>query len=307
MIHCCRAVRLDLDGFGVEMRKSLLLLFIACLISLLAACNLPLQSTPVEEQSPEAIYTAAAETISARLAQTELAAPITLPSETSILPVEQPSNTTAPSNTPEPTNTPESTLTPTPSETPTPTENPEAIFTDDFSDTSGWYKYQEDDYGFLYADDGYHIYNNVLGAAYWSILAREYTRVGLEVDGTRLAGPDDGYYGVVCRFADDGDNYYALVISDNGFYGIAMMEDGEFDFLDTGTDEAGIIHRGMESTNRVRGDCAGNRLVLYANGQQLLETWDDTFSTGDIGLIAGNRLSGDGVDVLFDNFAILQP
>ena len=87
----------------------------------------------------------------------------------------------------------------------------------------------------------------------WSIREQTFSNVGLEVDGTRLAGADDSYFGVICNFSDDGDNYYALVIGDDGFYGLGLMEDGEFEFLDSGMDESGAIKTGEGATNRMRG------------------------------------------------------
>lgn len=67
----------------------------------------------------------------------------------------------------------------------------------------------------------------------WSVRNTTYTDVILEVDAARSAGPEDGYYGLVCRQVDQ-DNYYGLVISSNGFYGIGKMEAGTFGFLKKG-------------------------------------------------------------------------
>jgi hypothetical protein len=95
------------------------------------------------------------------------------------------------------------------------------------------------------------------------------------------------------------------VISSNGDYGIAKMEEGEFEFIQEGTDQAGVI-KPDDETNRVRADCIGETLTLYANGQRLLEVQDDDFENGNVGLVAGTRQQP-GVQALFDNFAILRP
>ena len=95
------------------------------------------------------------------------------------------------------------------------------------------------------------------------------------------------------------------MISPDGSYGIAKMENGEDEFLAEGQDQTGIIHRG-DAPNRVRGECIGETLTLYANGQKLLEVDDDDLLSGDVGLLAGTRLSG-GIEVLFTYFAILEP
>ncbi|MFH1636317.1 MAG: hypothetical protein ABIG63_20220 [Chloroflexota bacterium] len=281
---------------------------VGLVVALLAGC-LPTQQ-PADTPSLDAVFTSAAETIVAQYTADAAANPpaiepptVTLTAPALVEPTHPPEPTSPP--TLEPTIT--STLAPTETSMPTTTSIPEAIFEDDFSDTSVWYTVQEDDYGFEYADNGYHISNDILNGAIWSLREIAFADVRLDVDVTRKAGPADGYFGVVCRFSGDGTDYYALVIGDDGFYGILKMDDGELEFLESGTDNAGIIQRGQGETNRVSGVCSGDLLTVYANDQQLLEVWDDTFSSGDIGLVAGNKLTGAGVDVLFDNFAIFRP
>jgi hypothetical protein len=211
----------------------------------------------------------------------------------------------AASVTPEPIFTDTPTLTATASQTSTPILD--AILEDDFSNTSLWYVAQDDNYGFEYQDGGYRIYNQILNGTIWSIRGFEYQDIRLEADAVRLDGPEDGYFGVVCRLANDGEDYYALVIGDNGFYGILRMLGGESEFLETGIDEEGIIHRGQGKMNRVSGVCTGSQLEVFANGQRLLSLVDNSLSSGDVGLVVGNRLSGSGIDVLFDNFALVKP
>ena len=279
-------------------------LLIALLLSslLFAGCNIPFAQV-TQEIPPDALYTAAAQTVIAKFTQE-------VPASTEPVAEESIADTPIP-ELPEPTqtmmltDTPAPTLTPT--ETPTATDIPNAILEDDFSDEAGWFTDEQDNYLFEFKDGGYRIYNNVLGAGYWSVRYQEFDDIRIEVDTKKLAGPEDGFYGVVCRFGDDGADYYALVISANGFYGVLKMEDDEKEFLESGIDEKGIIRRGTGDINRVAGVCNGNRLVLIVNGEQLLEIYDDTFTTGDIGLIAGNRRTAAGIDVLFDNFAILWP
>jgi len=141
----------------------------------------------------------------------------------------------------------------------------------------------------------------------WSIREKDYSSVAIEVDGTRLEGSDDSYFGVVCKLVDEGDNYYALVIGDNGFYGFGLMEEGEFEFLESGIDETGIIDRGLGETNRIRGVCNGNHYMIYANGELLLELWDDTQEEGVVGLVVGNQRSDLGSEFRFNDFAITLP
>jgi hypothetical protein len=141
--------------------------------------------------------------------------------------------------------------------TATVTEAPaEVVFEEDFEQGTGWHTDQNDSFGFEFVDGGYRIYVNIINAPVWSIRGTDEPDVRLEVDGSRTAGPDSGYYGLVCRHQDE-DNYYALVISPGGTYGIAKNEDGEFTFLEEGAAPANTI-RGGDEVNRVRADCIGD-------------------------------------------------
>jgi len=268
------------------------------LFFLLAGCNLP-DSQPEAESSPDALYTIVAQTVIAQYTADAAA------KQTNSKPV----TATPTHHTPTPTQTlsPTAGLTLSPSPTLTRTKISAAILEDDFSDTTAWYAASEDKFGFEYTEGGYRIYNEILNAAIWSVRELTYSDIRIEVEATRKSGPEDGYYGVVCRFHDEGFNYYALVIGDNGFFGILKMAGGKIEFLETGIDENEVIQRGEGATNRISGICAGQKLTLSVNGEQLLEVLDDSFATGDIGMVVGNRLTADGTNVVFDNFALLLP
>ena len=65
------------------------------------------------------------------------------------------------------------------------------------------------------------------------------------------------------------------------------------------------INKSM-AVNHLRADCIGNTLTFYVNGFQIAQAQDSTLPSGDVGLIAGT-FAEPGVDVLFDNFVVLQP
>ncbi len=273
-----------------------LIISILLVLLLLVGCNLPVSSgSATETVSPNAVSTAAAETVEAQLSPTEITPQ-----------VEEPGPTLTPS-TLVTTSTVEPIPTATPTEVPTSTEIPEIIYFDDFSDGSSWYVHEDDRYGFRYAADGYHIYNNIANGLIWSIREQNYMHIALEVSGTRLSGPADSYFGVVCNFSNEGDNYYALVIGDDGFYGLGLMEESEFEFLESGTDGTDIIKHGQGETNRIRGVCNGGHFLIYANGELLLDAWDDSLEEGIVGIVVGNKHSGDGTEFRFNDFAVTWP
>jgi hypothetical protein len=261
----------------------------------LVGCTLP--GTPaLPSLDPGPAYTQAAATIIAGLTQVAPSLPEATPTQTP--PVA--SDTPAPSETP----LPSPTSTPLPSETPSPTPALEKVlFQDDFEGNTSWFTEDNDRFRLQYQDDGYAIRVDIPNAPVWSVRNQDLTDVILEVDAARIDGPANGYFGLTCRHQDD-NNYYLLLISSSGDYGIAKVADGEFNFLDQGTDQEGVI-QGGDATNRLRAECIGDRLILIANGHQLLETQDDDFDSGDIGLVVKTRKET-GLDILFDNFTLLE-
>lgn len=266
------------------------------LLAILAGCGPATQGpTPVQEG---ALYTQAAQTFVAGLTLTAPAATQPPASATS-LPA---TATLAPSATPLPTDTPVPSATLAPSDTPT--GIPNTIYEEDFADETGWFTADEDEFIFEFANDGYRITNQLYNASVWSIRDVDEQDVRLEVDARRTEGPENGLYGLMCRQEDD-ENYYAFLIGAENIYAIAKMEDGEYETLKEGTVPAGVL-RGGSQMDRIRADCVSDSLTLYANGQQLAQVDDDDFSNGAVGLVA--KTSPDpGLEVLFDNFAIIRP
>jgi hypothetical protein len=289
--------------FSKQSRQILAILVSLVLFS--AGCNFSTQtSTPF----PAAEYTAAAQTLVMELTQN---APGQTPTssivETAIPPTEiPPATATFPEISPTQTPLPTGTSTPTASITPmlAPTNSFIKVFEDDFSSEEGWYTEEGDEFGFKFVDDGYMIYVNFTNGAVVSYRERDYADVSLEADIARNSGPSDSYYGLTCRLQDL-TNYYSLVISPDGSFAIIRMLDGKLKYILEGTAPAGVIRSGNE-TNRVRADCIGQTLTIFANGQKLGEIQDDNFSSGYVGLTAGNRMQT-GIEAVFHFFAIYTP
>jgi len=186
-----------------------------------------------------------------------------------------------------------------------PTSAGSVLYQDDFSDLStGWARYEDADYQTEYQDGGYRIYVAKDQYTVWSHPGLTLTDAQIEVDATRTGGPDNGEFGVICRY-QDGDNYYALKVSSDGYYGINKRKDGEWNTL-VDWQSSAAIRQGDGALNRLRADCAGDRLALSVNGELLVETRDSEFVSGDIGLLAGTFEEG-GTNVLFDNLVVRQP
>jgi len=184
---------------------------------------------------------------------------------------------------------------------------PEGIlFQDDFSDTSsGWDRVDVEE-GITDYDDGvYRIFVNTDNTDVWTNPGLDFSDTVIEVEATKVGGPDDNDFGVVCRY-NDTENFYFFIISSDGFYALGKVVDAVQELL--GESEmimADAINTG-NATNNIQASCIGSTLIFSVNGTQLTSVEDTTFSSGDVGLIAGT-FDTPGTDIHFDNFIVRQP
>jgi len=181
------------------------------------------------------------------------------------------------------------------------------LFEDDFSDpSSGWDNIEDADGITGYYNGSYRILINKSDWYFWSTPGLNYSDVIVDVDATKIGGPDNNEFGLICRYTD-AQNFYIFSISSDGFYGITKFIDGtqsgvgsdDMKFNDT------AIHLGA-STNHIRAACVGDNLTLEVNNQVLADFKDTDLTTGDIGLIA-STFTDPGTDISFDNFVASRP
>ncbi|MBN1668263.1 MAG: hypothetical protein JW862_14315 [Anaerolineales bacterium] len=187
-------------------------------------------------------------------------------------------------------------------------ELPEGVlFQDDFSNTSsGWDRVNIAGDGITdYENDQYRILVETTQTDVWANPGLDFTDTVIEVEATKVGGSDDNDFGVICRYQDT-QNFYFFIISSDGYYGIGKVENGNQSQIDgDGMDYSDAIKQG-NTTNDLRVDCIGNQLTLYVNGTSVSSATDSTFSSGDVGLLAGT-FSEPGTDILFDNIVVRQP
>ena len=190
--------------------------------------------------------------------------------------------------------------------TPTPAAQPgDTLFYDDFSNpATGWEHFTSAEGTMDYDGGGYRFLVNALQANFWSTPGKSFKDVRMEVDVAKINGPDENRIGLVCRFVEN--NYYFFMVSSDGYYTIGKYIGGnaiqlgqsEMQYSDT-------IHTGL-AVNHLRADCVGNSLTFYVNGDPVAQAQDADLVEGDVGLLAGT-FAQPGVDVIFDNFVVLQP
>jgi len=187
-----------------------------------------------------------------------------------------------------------------------PTNSGDLLFQDGFNDpSSGWDQVRSQEGLTDYENDRYRIHVNATNADYWSNPGLYFMNVQIEVDAGNNGGPDDNDYGVLCRYQNT-ENFYFLIISSDGYYGIGIVEGGEQRLLDPPQMyQSNSIHTGL-GANHIKVICDGPRLALTVNGEFIAEAYDSTFIDGDVGLIVGS-FDIPGVDIWFDNFMVTIP
>lgn len=186
-------------------------------------------------------------------------------------------------------------------------ESGDLLYKDGFSDPrSGWDRVQKQEYLADYADGVYRIKVSEPNVDVWANPGLSFDNVIVEVDATKGGGPDDNNFGVICRSDQDAHRFYYFVISSDGYYGIGKVKDNMQVLLGWDSMQPSEYIRQGYALNHIRADCVDNRLALYVNGEKILETKDDSYISGDVGMIAGS-FDIPGVDIYFDNFLVLKP
>ncbi len=180
-------------------------------------------------------------------------------------------------------------------------------YEDDFSSTdSGWDRMDEEDFSTDYLDGYYVISIETEDYMAWANPGKNYSDIRIEVEATYIGGGLDNHFGIICR-AVDVDNFYTMMISSDGFYAITKRVEGDSLSM-IGTDifeYSDAILQGV-ATNKLQADCVGDKLSLTVNGELLAEVTDSSFTTGDVGLLAGTFNVVD-TQIAFDNFKLSIP
>ena len=189
----------------------------------------------------------------------------------------------------------------------TPKVNPgEVLFQDDFSrPSSGWDRYEDETYKSDYEDEMYIIKIQQQNTEAWALPGLSFEDVIINVESSKVAGPVDNVYGVICRYQDS-ENFTFFLISSDGYSGIGAYVDGEKELLSHPTLLPSDAVETDIGSNYLRAECVGEQLRLMVNGQLVAQAIAQNVSMGDVGLIAGSYEKS-GVKIRFDNFSTIQP
>jgi len=180
----------------------------------------------------------------------------------------------------------------------------EVLYQENFANnTSGWDRVLNDGGIMDYDSGGYRILVRQPKMNFWSTPAGNFGDVRVEADVTRLNGPEENRAGLMCRYQNG--NYYFFVVSNDGFYAIGKFTNGQAILIGQESMVASDVIQD-EGANHLRADCIGTTLTFYVNDTQVASTLDADFATGGVGVLAGS-FDEPGVDVLFQDFAVMQP
>jgi hypothetical protein len=180
----------------------------------------------------------------------------------------------------------------------------DVLYQEDFEDnTTGWARISNENGIMDYDGGGYRILVRQPKLNIWSTSEKNFGDVRIEADVIKLNGPDENRMGLMCRY--QGGDYYFFIISNDGYYTIGKFLGGLTLLLGQSEMQASeTIQKG--ASNHLRADCIGNTLTFYINYTQVAVVQDTDLPTGDVGVLAG-AFNEAGVDVMFDQFVVMQP
>jgi hypothetical protein len=188
-------------------------------------------------------------------------------------------------------------------------QDPSILFQDDFSNQDGeWDQVSVSGEGITdYSNEAYQIRVDTANTDIWANPGgQSFTDVRVEATAQKVAGgTDNNDFGVICRYKDE-SNFYFFIISSDGFYGIGKVIGGTQELI--GMDSmlpTDAINTG-DASNTIRGDCIGDTLTMFVNGDQVDSQTDASLKEGNVGLMAGT-FDDVYTDILFDNFVVRKP
>jgi hypothetical protein len=144
------------------------------------------------------------------------------------------------------------------------------LYATSFEDESQFGDWEQFDDGFISAAimDGQLVFdvNALTDNGGWSGLNLTFEDFVLDVDATRLAGPDDNGIIVVFRLTDT-DNYNRFDISSNGFYAVSQVREGVATVVSDWNRSAAI--QTGDATNHIRVRAQGDSFQFAVNGTVL--------------------------------------
>ena len=148
-----------------------------------------------------------------------------------------------------------------------------ALLEDNFNDKAcGWDEYEEDKASAGYFGSEYFVAVQQPNTSAVAVPpGASFADVSVQAEARLESGSSDNNFGLLCRYQDM-NNFYAFLISSDGYYAIAKVIDGTPYTILSGDgthlmpSEAILVEPSAD--NEIHAVCAGDELTLYVNGQQ---------------------------------------
>ena len=133
-----------------------------------------------------------------------------------------------------------------------------------------------------------------------------FSDFALEVEAQLVNGSPASTYGVLFRMQSP-EEFYRFAITGDGLYLIERHDPNgaRFSFTDDWVDTV-AINQEIGSTNILKVVADGPKIAVYVNDTLLEEVTDNSYSAGNIALVAGT-FGSVGTQVSFDNLAVYPP
>lgn len=141
----------------------------------------------------------------------------------------------------------------------------------------------------------------------WASAGREFGDGVYTVEAKVLDGPLDNGFGMIFRADPEVGDFYLFKISADGYVWIGRYKAGLEDATIVGDHwfESAAVQQGLNVTNILQARAEAGNLIFFVNGQEVGRVTDDTFTTGDVGLLVQSLGEG-GVRVAFDNLSVVE-
>ena len=125
----------------------------------------------------------------------------------------------------------------------------------------------------------------------------------MEVETKLVAGTDENWHMVICRYQDS-DNYYSFRTSADGYYSIYKIVNGNWITLASVT-YSSYINQGVGAVNLIHIECIGSSLSMSVNGHLLWEGTDTDATLSEGTIVLGTFAFSDPfTEIAFDNFVV---
>ena len=139
----------------------------------------------------------------------------------------------------------------------------------------------------------------------WSYPPQAYSDAIIWVEAAKLEGTDDNAFGLLCRIQENGD-YYAFLISSDGYAGIARRQSGKYRMLSGDSMTYSEAVSSSTGLYRLRASAMAASCPFLSTTCWLRPPPERDLVTGKVGVLAGTY-SQAGVDIFFDNFIVTVP